>query len=198
MIAFVKGNVEDTGDDYVIIDNNGIGYLIWMTAKEIDKVKKQQEHVKIYTYHYVREDQIGLYGFLDKDTLNMFKLLIGVSGIGPKAGLSILSSISPEDMILAIITSDEKTLCKASGVGKKLAQRIILELKDKFKNYDLTQNMSGTKVNDIASIDTLEAVGALISLGYTRIEAESAVNRVGSSLGVEETVKQALKQLMRG
>ena len=195
MIAFVKGNIEDSGEDYVVIDNNGVGYLIWMTSIEIDKIKKQKENVKVFTYHYVREDQIGLYGFLDRDTLNMFKLLISVSGIGPKAGITILSSISPENIILAIITGDEKTLCKASGVGKKLAQRIILELKDKFKNHDFIQDKAYGKVDDV---DTMEAVGALVALGYTRIEAESAVNRAGSNLSVEETVKQALKQLMRG
>jgi Holliday junction DNA helicase RuvA len=195
MIAFVKGSLEESGDDYVVIDNNGIGYFISMTSAEIEKIKKTKENIKIYTYHYVREDQVGLFGFLDRETLNMFKLLISVSGIGPKAGMSILSSISPENMILAIITGDEKALCKASGVGKKLAQRIILELKDKFKNYDFIQDKGETGIDDTGS---LEAVGALIALGYTKIEAESAISRVSSNLSIEDTVKQALKQLMRG
>jgi Holliday junction DNA helicase RuvA len=195
MIAFVKGSLEESGDDYVIIDNNGIGYFISMTSAEIEKLKKTKENIKIYTYHYVREDQVGLFGFLDRETLNMFKLLISVSGIGPKAGMSILSSISPENMILAIITGDEKALCKASGVGKKLAQRIILELKDKFKNHDFIQDKGETGIDDTGS---LEAVGALIALGYSKIEAESAISRVSSNLSVEDTIKQALKQLMRG
>ena len=195
MIAFVKGIAEELTEDYVIIDNNGIGYLIWMTSTEIERVKKVSGTVKVYTYHYIREDQSDLFGFLDMDTLNMFKLLISVSGIGPKAGMTILSSITPENIILAIMTADEKALCKASGVGKKLAQRIILELKDKFKNHEVIKN---TKFEALEESSLTEAIGALVALGYTRIEAENAIKKVDQNLSVEETVKQALRQLMRG
>jgi Holliday junction DNA helicase RuvA len=122
-------------------------------------------------------------------------MLINVSGVGPKAALSMLSSISPSNMILAIISSDEKTLCKAQGIGKKLAQRIILELKDKFKNYDfiISKDEDGTELNE-----EFEAVGALMALGYTRQEAVSAVSKVDKNNSIEEIIKQALKLLMKG
>jgi holliday junction DNA helicase RuvA len=195
MIAYVKGIVEEHGDDFVVLDNNGIGYFISMPINEIEKVKKIGGMVKIFTYHYVREDQVGLFGFLDNEGLNMFKMLINVSGVGPKAALSMLSSVSPSSMILAIISGDEKTLCKAQGVGKKLAQRIILELKDKFKNHDfMGQSSEGT----IETNDEMEAVGALLALGYTRQEAVSALNRVDRNNSLEEVIKQALKVLMKG
>lgn len=196
MIAYVKGRIEEYGEDYVIIDNNGMGYLVSMPLCEIEKLKKTDGEVKINTYHYIREDNMGLYGFLDKEALNIFRMLIGVSGVGPKVGLSIMSSIEPSSIVLAIISNDEKTLCKASGVGKKLAQRIILELKDKFKDYDFKTSNS----IDIESIDeSFEAIGALMALGYTKGEAASAVKGIDSKdIGVEETVKRALKVLMRG
>jgi Holliday junction DNA helicase RuvA len=196
MIAYVKGIIEESGEDYIIIDNNGIGYYISMPANEIELAKKQNGILKVHTYHYVREDSVGLYGFMDKESLNMFKFLLNVSGVGPKAALSMLSSISPASMALAIITGDEKTLCKAQGVGKKLAQRIILELKDKFKNYDFIQDNE----NHIEEVDdSLEAVGALMALGYTRQEAASAIKKVDASgKNIEDIVKQALKVLMKG
>jgi holliday junction DNA helicase RuvA len=195
MIAYVKGIVEEYGEDFVVLDNNGIGYFISMPINEIEKVKKQSGMVKVFTYHYVREDMIGLFGFLDNEGLNMFKMLLNVSGVGPKAALSMLSSVSPSSMILAIITGDEKTLCKAQGVGKKLAQRIILELKDKFKNYDFTgQSSEGI----VETNDEMEAVGALLALGYSRQEAVSALNKVDRNSSIEEIIKQALKLLMKG
>jgi Holliday junction DNA helicase RuvA len=126
----------------------------------------------------------------------MFKLLLNISGVGPKAALSMLSSLSPQNMILAIITGDEKALCKAQGVGKKLAQRIILELKDKFKNYDF---LSKDEVEPIIANDSMEAIGALMSLGYTRQEAALAIKKVGTEdKEIEEIVKLALKALMKG
>ncbi|SKA80996.1 Holliday junction DNA helicase subunit RuvA [Caloramator quimbayensis] len=198
MIAYIKGDIEVMGDDYIIIDNNGIGYLINMPLSDIEKLKNQRENVKINTYQYVREDAIGLFGFLSTEGLNMFKMLINVSGVGPKAALSILSSVSPSNLILSIIMGDEKTLCRAQGIGKKLAQRIILELKDKFKDYDLTQKGKNDN-NDYAENDGMEALAALMALGYTRQEAASAIKQVDDgTLGIEEIVKRSLKFLMRG
>jgi Holliday junction DNA helicase RuvA len=195
MIAFVKGIIEEYGEDYIVVDNNGIGYAISMPVAEVEKVKKLQGQVKIFTYHYVREDQMSLFGFMEKESINMFRMLLNVSGVGPKAALSILGSVSASSIILAIITGDEKTLCRAQGVGKKLAQRIILELKDKFKNYDF---MSQEKVSPVETDDTIEAVVALMALGYTRQEAASAISRIDTGISLEETVKQALKLLMKG
>lgn len=196
MIAYIRGLVDEIGEDYVIIDNNGIGYFISMPISEIENLKKQKGIVKINTYHYVREDSIDLFGFIEKESLNMFKILLNISGVGPKAALSILSVLSPQNLILAIITGDEKALCKAQGVGKKLAQRLMLELKDKFKNYDFLPN---GEVEEAQYNDSMEAVGALMSLGYTRQEAALAIKKINTEgLGIEEIVKLALKVLMKG
>ena len=196
MIAHIKGILEEHGEDYVVLDTNGVGYLISMPLNEVEKVKKQKGMVKIFTYHYVREDQMGLFGFLDKEALNMFKLLINISGVGPKAALSMLSALSPSSMILSIISGDDKTLTKAQGVGKKLAQRIILELKDKFKDYNFNSE-NEEEVN--VPVDNMgEALGALLSLGYTRQEAVSVLNKVDKTKGIEDVVKDALKLLMKG
>lgn len=196
MIAYIKGIVDSFGEDYIVLDNNGIGYLISMPVSDIEKLRKQNGIVKINTYHYVREDMIGLYGFLSSEALSMFKMLLNVSGVGPKAALSMLSTIAPSNLILAIITGDDKTLSSAQGIGKKLAQRIILELKDKFKDYNFMQDSSEDKgVED----DSMEAMAALIALGYTRQEAAAAIKKVddGNS-SLEDIVKKALKVLMRG
>lgn len=196
MISYIKGKIEEFGEDFVIIDNNGIGYFISMPLIEIEKVKKHEGIIKIHTYHYVREDSVGLFGFLDREALNIFKMLINVSGVGPKAALSILSAVEPSSVILAIITGDEKTLCKAQGVGKKLAQRIILELKDKFKNYDFIKPQGQEKEN---TDETFETIGALMALGYTKAEALTAIKGIDTEgKSIEETVKMALKVLMRG
>lgn len=196
MIAYIRGLIEEYGEDYIIIDNNGIGYYISMPINEIEKVKGQKGIVKINTYHYVREDSIDLFGFLEQESLNMFKLLLNISGVGPKAALSMLSSLSPQNMTLAIITGDEKALCKAQGVGKKLAQRIILELKDKFRNYDFLSKDEG---ETIQANDSMEAINALMSLGYTRQEAALTIKKVDTEgMEIEEIVKLALKALMKG
>lgn len=195
MIAYVKGTVECTGEDYAVIDNNGIGYYISMPVNDVQRIKNEKGTVKVNTYHYVREDAIGLYGFIDIDALNIFKLLINVSGVGPKAALSMLSSISPESIILAIMAEDDKKLCKAQGVGKKIASRIILELKDKFKNYDMNP---ADNENIEKSDNVFEAISALAALGYTRSEAVSAVQKAGKQDSVEAIVKLALKILMKG
>lgn len=195
MIAFIKGRIEKYGEEFVIIDNNGMGYYISMPSTEINKLKDNKDIVKIYTYQHVREDNIGLFGFLDNEKLEMFKMLLNVSGVGPKAAIAIIACIEPQNIILAIITGDEKTLCSAQGVGKKLAQRIILELKDKFKNYDFLEQ---TNTIDGGFGEEVEAIGALMGLGYTRQEALGAIKNLDATMGIEEVVKQALKSLMRG
>jgi holliday junction DNA helicase RuvA len=203
MIAFIKGKIEEYGEEYVIIDNNGIGYFVNIPGTEIEKIKSNRDMIKLYTYQHVREDYIGLYGFLDKERLNMFKMLLNVTGVGPKVAIGLTSGIEPQSIILAIITEDEKTLCKAQGVGKKMAQRIILELKDKFKSYDfLSQNhmerAASSNDNGYSNSDITEALGALMALGYTNQEAASALKNIDLSNSIEEIVKQALKSLMRG
>jgi Holliday junction DNA helicase RuvA len=197
MIAFIKGTIEEVSTDSILIDCNGVGYKVFMPSNQIEKIKSIQGRIKVHTYYYVREDQVNLYGFMDKEGLNMFNMLIGVSGVGPKAALSILSAVPPSSLILSIITEDEKSLCKAQGVGKKMSQRIILELRDKLKNYNIASSLPESD-EVYGENETAEALGALMTLGYTKQEAAGALNKIDKSLAIEEKVKQALKLLMRG
>lgn len=196
MIAFIKGTIEEVSADSIIIDCNGVGYRVFMPSSQIEKIKDMHGKIKVHTYYYVREDQASLYGFMDKEGLNMFNMLIGVSGVGPKAALSILSAVPPQSLILSIITGDEKSLCKAQGVGKKMSQRIILELRDKLKDYNMASLPESEKA--YSQDEDAEALGALLSLGYTKQEAVCALNKIDRSLAIEEKVKQSLKLLMRG
>ena len=197
MIAFIKGTIEEVLADSVLIDCNGIGYRVFMPSSQIEKIKGIQGRIKVHTYYYVREDQVSLYGFMDKEGLNMFNMLIGVSGVGPKAALSILSVVPPSSLILSIITNDEKSLCKAQGVGKKMSQRIILELRDKLKDYNIPSSLPESDEAYVEN-EAAEALGALMSLGYTKQEAAGVLNKIDKTLTIEEKVKQALKLLMKG
>lgn len=197
MIAFIKGTIEEVLTDSILIDCNGVGYKVFMPSSQIEKIKNMQEKIKVHTYYYVREDQASLYGFMDKEGLNMFNMLIGVTGVGPKAALSILSAVPPSSLIISIITGDEKSLCKAQGVGKKMSQRIILELRDKLKDYNIASSLPESD-NVYSENEDAEALGALLSLGYTKQEAAGALNKIDQSLTIEEKVKQSLKLLMRG
>ncbi len=200
MIAYIKGNVESIGEDYVVIDNHGIGYRVFSPSSTLNQLQMKSE-VKLYTYYHVREDAILLYGFKRESDRKIFVLLLGVSGIGPKAALGILSTLSPEDLQFAILSDDAKAICKAPGIGKKTAQKLILELKDKFnleeafeQKLDMTET-SGSLVN---SSSVQEAVEALAALGYSSTEALKAVQQVtnGEGLSTELLLKQALKYLL--
>lgn len=196
MFAYIKGTVTLVLDDYAVVENNGIGYMIFMPSRELDALRDKKD-VLVYTYYYVREDNISLYGFLDKESLNIFKLLLGVSGVGPKAALSILSCTTPSSFILSVVTKDDKTLSKAQGIGKKLAQRIILELKDKFKDYEIANEKEEDKREFLDKDVSKEAIAALLTLGYTKQEAIQAVKRVEGASSVEDYIKGALKFLMK-
>jgi Holliday junction DNA helicase RuvA len=195
MYSYIKGRVEEKGVDYVVIDNNGIGYLIYTSANTIYSLKTDEKDVKVYTYLYVREDAMNLYGFESREELEMFKLLLNVSGIGPKAALSILSTLKPLDIKLAVINNDIDTLAKPSGVGKKTSKRIILELKDKIDDNII----SGDETIELQ--DTLnmnEVIGALMALGYTRSECNNALSKIDKAgLSTEEIIKKALKELAK-
>jgi Holliday junction DNA helicase RuvA len=184
MIAFIKGTIEEVSTDSILIDCNGVGYKVFMPSNQIEKIKSIQGRIKVHTYYYVREDQVNLYGFMDKEGLNMFNMLIGVSGVGPKAALSILSAVPPSSLILSIITGDEKSLCKAQGVGKKMSQRIILELRDKLKNYNIASSLPESD-EVYGENEAAEALGALMTLGYTKQEAAGALNKIDKSLSIE-------------
>ena len=201
MISYIKGILEHKDVDYIIVDVNGIGYKIFTSLSTIQSLKEVGSEVKIYTYLQVREDNISLYGFASIEELKMLELLLKVSGVGPKVALSIISNISPSKFSLAIITDDEKTLAKVPGIGKKTAQRIILELKDKIKKEqkDISSYSEDSDNVDIDKKDTKasEAIAALMVLGYTALEASRAVSAVYSDeLDLEDIIKNSLKKLV--
>lgn len=197
MLAYVKGQLEAVTGDGIVVENNGIGYEICVPFSVMSELPSLGEEVKIYTYLHVREDVLKLFGFLTKDDLSIFKLLITVNGIGPKGALGILSAISPDDLRFAVLADDVKAISKAPGIGAKTAGKLILELKDKLKledafesrlaNMEDRQPVKGGVEGDILN----EAVQALTALGYSSTEALKAVRKV--SVGAETTVEELLK-----
>lgn len=201
MFSYIKGKIEDIDIDYIVVDNSGIGFKIMTSANVISKVSLHEDRT-VYTYMNVREDDISLYGFLSKDEINVFKLLIGVSGIGPKAALAIMSALTVDEIRMAIIAGDHKAIAKANGVGPKIAQRVVVELKDKFKLEDVfgTDEESSGDLSDNTGDDIIsDAVLALNALGYSESEALRVVKKtaVGNTYStVEELIKASLKNIM--
>lgn len=197
MIAYLKGIIDIKRQDYVVIDVHGVGYKIFMPEGAIQNLEVDSE-AKIYTFMRVREDDVSLYGFLNVEELAMFELLISVGGIGAKSAVGILSNIAPSKFALAVITDDVTTLKKLPGIGAKTAQRIILELKDKIKTQEATEQESEIKQKIEVSDGAKDAIEALQVLGYTRKEVEEAISKMGdSNLTTEEIIKQGLKYLGR-
>ncbi|MCX8129382.1 MAG: Holliday junction branch migration protein RuvA [Clostridia bacterium] len=201
MFAYIKGILSYKHNEYLVVEANGIGYKIYTAISTVEAVGAVNTEVKIYTHLYVREDIMSLYGFSTMEELGMFELLISVSGVGPKAAISVISSVPPSKFGLAVITDDTKTLTKAQGIGNKMAQRIILELKDKIKKEQLVavNNISEEQVvMNKESSRVSEAVSALMVLGYTPLEASKAVSAVYSEdMDLEQIIKSALKGLVR-
>ena len=195
MIAFVKGTVEHIEENAVVIDTGSFGTKIFMTPASLSSMKTGEE-VKVYTYLRVAEDIFDLYGFLTREELDVFKMIISVNGAGPKAGLAVLSALSPAALTVAIVTDDYKSITRAQGVGPKLAQKIVLELKDKFKGREIKLDSGANEV--FTPVDTgSDAVEALVVLGYPRADALRAVSGVEKGLSTEDTIKAALLRLMR-
>ena len=199
MIHFVRGKLEETGTDYVVLDNHGIGYLIYTPVSVLDELPEIGDTVRMYTYMYVREDQMTLYGFLTRDDLQIFKMLIGVSGIGPKGALGVLSTISPNQFRIAVMSGDSKAISKAPGIGQKTAQKLIIELKDKMKLEDVFEEEE--KASGSVSLDQnaqKEAMMALVSLGYSETEAFKALKKIDAApdMNSEDLLKLALKQML--
>ena len=193
MYYYIRGKYITKGENYAVVDNGGIGYKIFTSLSVLERLDPSSE-TTLYTHLYVREDAMDLYGFPTTEELSMFLNLLSVSGVGPKAALSILSVATPEKFAIAVITNDVKTITKAAGVGPKLAQRVILELKDKLKTVDA---VSSADISDEDFTDERsEAASALIVLGYSQAEASKAVS-LSEGGSVEELVKNALKKLMR-
>jgi Holliday junction DNA helicase RuvA len=196
MYAYISGKIADKANNYVVIDNGGMGYKIFMSPSVIEKLPDVGEFQKIHTYYYVREDVISLYGFLTNEELRMFELLLSVSGIGAKSAIQILSSITPSSFALAVISNDVSKIVKIPGIGSKTAARIILELKDKLKTEQAISKNEQVKEAIHESEKDTEAVVALQVLGYTRKEIEKALEKFETqNLTVEEIIKKALSIL---
>lgn len=198
---YIKGKYMGINKDYVIIDNNNIGYKIFTSGATMAEMPAINEEVMLYLEQIVREDFIGLYGFKDREELDMFKLLLSISGVGAKAALSLLSISRINNLKYAIMMEDDKHLCRAPGIGKKTAGRIILELKDKIKKDDIITGVDIQEgFEDIApsiNVNTVnEALGALLALGYSEKEAETALKQVDKTATVEDIIKDCLKVLM--
>lgn len=200
MIAFVRGTAVDMTENSVIVEAGGIGYEIYMTGTDLSQIHMGEE-VKIHTYFNVREDAMQLYGFRSKDDLQMFKLLLGVNGVGPKAAVGVLAGITADELRFAILSDDVKTLSKAPGIGKKTAQKLILELKDKMKLEDAfelklahEQERAAVGAGEVSD-GRQEAVEALVALGYSSADALRAVRKVTDVPpdDVEGLLKAALK-----
>lgn len=198
MFYSLTGNIIYSDLNSVAVECSGVGFKCFTTMNTLRKIGGNGDKVTLYTHLNVREDALDLFGFADTYELDFFKLLISVSGVGPKAALAILSELDPDKLALCIASGDSKAITKAQGVGPKLAQRVVLELKDKVKGiahedndgYDLTAAEVAT-----SSAAGSEAVSALMVLGYTQSEAATAVGKLNQSLSVEEMIKQALKSL---
>lgn len=201
MISYIKGQLADVETDSIVIDVSGIGWHIYVPGQMIDRLPAIGETIKVYTYLQVREDAMTLFGFLDKDGLEIFQLLISVNGIGPKAALAILSVMSTDDLRFAIIGDDAKAIAKAPGVGAKIAKRLILELKDKVSLEDAfsqqAESMPGLQPSDTAGGIKEEALLALTALGYSSSEACKALNGIAitEEMDVESLLKSALKRM---
>ncbi len=199
MIAYVKGVLDFKGTDFVVVEAKGIGYKIQTPLPTVEKIGQKGDVVRVYTYLYVREDALNLYGFITQEEKSTFELLISVSGIGPKAALSLLSTVSPSSFALAVITDDTHALMKAQGVGKKTAQRVILELKDKIKKEQLVDASLVEAASENGNESGKEeAISALMVLGYTSFEARRAVSSVFTEdMDMETIIKKALKLLSK-
>lgn len=199
MIGFIRGSLAEKGDGYIIVDVNGVGYEIFVPANSRAYLSSEGSEVMVYTAMTVREDDVSLYGFMRKGELDAFRKLITVSGVGAKAAVSVLSAFSLEQLQQAIVFEDVKTLTKANGIGRKTAERIVLELKDKFSTEEgifASDTEESSDRGQILSDGRSEAVSALISLGYTRGEASGALASItDNDLTAEEYIKRALKNL---
>ena len=180
MISYIRGELISIEEEKVILDVNGVGFGIFMPAQSMNLLPSIGEEVKLHTYMNVREDAMQLFGFLTKDDLKVFKLVIGVSGIGPKGGLSILSHLSPDELRFAVMSHDAKAISGAPGIGKKTAEKLIIELKDKLNMDDVLERISDTSDTTVihgSNQILTEAVQALVALGYGNAEALRAVKK---------------------
>lgn len=200
MYSFIKGTLVQSKDDFIVLENGGIGYKVFCLPQTQERLKKNENEICIYTYLYVREDAFSLYGFSSVEEHDLFIMLLQVSGVGPKAAQLLVASLRPEQFALAILSGDIKTLTQVKGIGKKGAERLIVELKDKLKSYSFTD------VPDFQGVDAVsvtensvqgEAVSALVVLGYPVQEAGKAVaSSFKDGIQVEELIRLALRSFI--
>ena len=208
MIRYLNGILAEVGETEIVVEVQGVGYAVNVPVSMVEKLPEVGEEIKLYTYLSVREDAMQLFGFLSRGDLHMYKLLISVSGIGPKAGLGIMGSLSGEDIRFAVVSEDAKTIARAPGIGPKTAKKVILELKDKIDIEAMAAGAVGEETHEVAasgggasweghSAVVQDAIEALVVLGYPRTDAARAVRSVEMSqdMTVEELLKQSLKQL---
>ena len=208
MFYYIKGKLAHLDPTYAVVDAGGVGYKLTISASTHSQMPPHRSvseapEVTLYSYMAVREDGIELFGFATEEELDSFKMLITVSGVGPKAAISILSLLSPQKLALAICTDYKKTISKANGIGPKTAARIVLELKDKLKKVTVLDGDDAVLADDLDMMSgnsdkRSDAISALTVLGYTRSEAESVIRKIDiSSLEVDDIIREALKKLMR-
>lgn len=200
MFYSITGRVVHRDTQSVALETGGVAFQCSTTLSTLKTIGEKGSTATLYTYLNVREDALDLFGFATEQELECFKLLISVSGVGPKAALAILSELTPDKLALCLATGDSKSITRAQGVGPKLAQRVVLELKDKLaKGLELPADSPEIQAAGLAAADgnASEAVSALVMLGYSQSEAAVAVSKLDGALPVEELIKQALKQLAR-
>lgn len=200
MIDFIKGKIEYIGQDHVVIENNLIGYKVLTSAYTVADLNGKSDNAIVYTQMIVREDDISLCGFSTRAELKVFDLLRTVKGVGTKVALGILSSLPYVQLLNVLSAGDVTSLTRAPGIGKKTAQRIILELKDKVDKSDEFKSLESIDFEkNIINMNTEndEAIEALVSLGYSKVEAQKAMKGIDDNLPIEEMIKQALKMLVK-
>lgn len=193
MYLYIKGSLEVKTKGYIVVECSGIGYKIFMSDKSLNEIGNVGDTVKVYTHYHVREDEISLYGFRTDEELRMFELLLSVSGIGAKSAIAMLSNIEPSEFAFAVISDDIDKMTKIPGIGKKTAQRLILELKDKLKSEEIERNKEEIE-KEIKEVEGLnEAISALQVLGYSRREIDLAFEKADlSGLSTEDIIKKGL------
>ncbi len=199
MYSYISGTLEEVAEDHIVVDNHGIGYEIFTPLRILDELPETGSQVKIYTYLYVREDAMLLFGFSTRDEIAMFTMLLGVSGIGPKAALAVLSSFSANEIRFAVVSEDDRMIARVPGIGKKTAQRLIIELRDKVSLEDAAgvPDTPGPEVYDGNSVVKKETMEALTALGFSSSDAAKVLSgiEISDQDDVETVLKQALKNM---
>lgn len=199
MIYSLTGELTYVGDQFLVIDCGGVGFKCFTSVATAANAGKIGDKIRLYTYLSVKEDALDLYGFKAENELNAFKMLISVSGVGPKAAVSILSEMSADKLALAVAAGDTKAITRANGVGKKIAERIVLELKDKMAGVSLSSESGSVSAASSVVEDSPagEAVAALVALGFSKSDAAATIGAMDGSLPADELIRQGLRQLSK-